>query len=186
MKAIILDRDGVINQDSSEFIKNPDEWIALKGSLEAIAKLKRAGYAVFIVTNQSGVARKLFTVGALTRIHRKMIEAILHHGGEIDAILYCPHGPDDCCECRKPKPGLFMELAERLNLNLSGVPAVGDSIRDLQAAKAAGAKPILVRTGNGQKSAAAISKGQHEDLGEIESYKSLADYVDHLLKTNHS
>lgn len=186
MKAIILDRDGVINQESSEFIKNPDEWIPLKGSLEAIAKLKRAGYTVFILTNQSGVARKLFTVDALTRIHRKMIEDVLHHGGEIDAILYCPHGPDDCCECRKPKPGLFLELAERLNLSLSGVPAVGDSIRDLQAAKTAGAMPVLVKTGNGKKSHTAIKKGDYDDLVEVESYKNLAGYVDHLLKTNHS
>lgn len=186
MKAIILDRDGVINQDSSEFIKSPDEWLPLKGSLEAIAKLKRAGYSVFVLTNQSGVARNLFTVGTLTRIHRKMIEAALHHGGEIDAILYCPHGPDDCCECRKPKPGLFLELAERLNLNLADIPAVGDSIRDLQAANAAGAKPILVRTGNGQKSTNAIAKGKHEELKNVESYKNLADYVDHLLKNNHS
>ena len=115
-----------------------------------------------------------------------MVEAVLHHGGEIDAIMYCPHGPDDSCECRKPEPGLFLELAERLNLNLADIPAVGDSIRDLQAAKAAGAKPILVKTGNGKKSVTAISKGKYDDLVEIESYKSLADYVDHLIKTNHS
>ena len=186
MKAIILDRDGVINQDSPDFIKSPDEWIPLKGSLEAIAKLKRAGYAIFIITNQSGIARNLFTVGTLTRIHRKMIEAALHHGGEIDAILYCPHGPDDDCNCRKPEPELFLELAERLNLNLADIPAVGDSIRDLYAAKAAGANPILVKTGNGQKSANVINKGKHDELKDVECYKSLADYVDHLLKTNQS
>ena len=186
MKAIILDRDGVINKDSSEFIKSPDEWIPLKGSLEAIAKLKRAGYTVFVITNQSGIARKLFTVGTLTSIHRKMVDSVLHHGGEIDAILYCPHGPDDDCECRKPKSGLFLELAERMNLNLADIPAVGDSIRDLQAAKAAGAKPILVKTGNGKKSANAINKGKHDELSDVESYKNLADYVEHLLKNNHS
>lgn len=186
MKAIILDRDGVINQDSPEFIKSPDEWIPLKGSIEAIAKLKRAGYAIFIITNQSGVARKLFTVGTLTRIHQKMIKAVSHQGGEIDAILYCPHGPDDGCKCRKPQPGLFLELAERLNLSLTDIPAVGDSIRDLYAAKAAGAKPILVKTGNGQKSANIIAKGEHDELSDIESYKNLADYVEHLLKNNQS
>lgn len=183
MKPIILDRDGVINIDSDEFIKHPDEWLPIKGSLEAIGQLTSAGYSVFVITNQSGIARKLFTIGDLTRIHRKMVEAVRHHGGQIEAILYCPHGPDDYCACRKPQPGLFNELAERLNTSLSDVPAIGDSIRDLQAAHSAGASPILVKTGKGRKSIAALAKGQHPELEQVPTYKSLAAYVDSLLKT---
>ncbi len=184
MKLIIVDRDGVINQDSDDFIKSPDEWTPIKGSLEALGKLASAGYAIFIVTNQSGIARKLFTVGTLTRIHSKMIEAAKHHNAHISAILYCPHGPDDDCDCRKPKPGLFNELAERLNQSLTGVFAIGDSIRDLQAAQAAGASPILVKTGKGRKSHNALNKDLHPELKDTPVYKSLSDFVDHLLAKN--
>ena len=182
MKAIILDRDGVINQDSDDFIRSPDDWEPIKGSLEALGKLTSAGYAIFVITNQSGVSRNLFTIGTLTRIHHKMIDAAKHHGGQIAAVLYCPHGPDDGCECRKPKAGLFNELAERLNQTLEGVPAVGDSVRDLQAARDGGAQPILVKTGNGRKSLKALTKDAAlADLATTPVFKNLADYVDHLL-----
>ncbi len=151
MSLIILDRDGVINHDSDDFIKSPTEWKPIEGSLEAIARLNYAGYRVVVITNQSGIARGLLDVETLNRIHSKMRRMLSQVGGKIEAILFCPHGPDDECECRKPQDGSFAELAHRLRINLEGVPAVGDSLRDLHAAQSAGATPILVRTGKGEK-----------------------------------
>lgn len=149
MKLVILDRDGVINEDSDAYIKSPEEWNPIPGSLEAIARLNRHGYRVAVATNQSGVARGLFTLDTLARIHRRMLEAVRDKGGEIDAIFFCPHGPDDDCRCRKPAPGLYEEIADRLKTSLDNVYAIGDSERDLVAARAAGAQPVLVRTGKG-------------------------------------
>jgi len=153
VKLVILDRDGVINQDSKEFVKHPDEWIALPGSLAAIARLSQAGWKVVVASNQSGLARGLFDMGALNAMHAKLRRELAAHGGEIDAIFVCPHGPDDGCDCRKPKHGLFRQIAERYDVGLAGVPAVGDSLRDLQAAAAAGCRPWLVLTGNGRETA---------------------------------
>ena len=149
MKLIILDRDGVINFDSTQFIKSPEEWKPIPGSLEAIAKLDGAGYRVVIATNQSGVGRGLFDMDTLNAIHDKMIKAVASVGGRIDAIFFCPHPADSICDCRKPKPGMFHQIAERFNVDLKGVPAVGDSLRDLEAASAVGCQPILVQTGKG-------------------------------------
>jgi D-glycero-D-manno-heptose 1,7-bisphosphate phosphatase len=151
MKLAILDRDGVINHDSDQFIKNPQEWRPIAGSLEAIAKLNQAGYHVVLATNQSGVGRALFEVSTLNAIHDKMHRALSQIGGRIDAIFFCPHGADADCTCRKPRSGLFEEIARRFNVDMHGVPSVGDSLRDLQAAAAVGAMPILVLTGKGQK-----------------------------------
>jgi D-glycero-D-manno-heptose 1,7-bisphosphate phosphatase len=151
MKLVILDRDGVINFDSAQHIKTPAEWKPIPGSLEAIARLNHAGYRVVIVTNQSGIGRGLFDMDTLNAIHEKMYQALFAAGGGIDAIFYCPHPADSDCDCRKPKPGLFRQLAERLNVDLSGVPAVGDSLRDLEAAAAVGCQPILTLTGKGAK-----------------------------------
>ena len=149
MQLIILDRDGVINEDSDDFIKSPSEWSPIRGSLEAIARLHRAGWRVVVATNQSGITRKLFDLDTLARIHETMHRRVIESGGLIDAVFFCPHGPDDGCRCRKPLPGMFHDIAERLHINLAGVPAIGDSLRDLQAAQAAGASPILVKTGKG-------------------------------------
>ena len=149
MQLIILDRDGVINEDSDDFIKSPGEWQPIRGSLEAIARLHRAGWHVVVATNQSGIARDLFDLDTLMRIHKKMHRAVRDTGGLIDAVFFCPHGPDDDCACRKPKPGLYNDIARRLRIDLKGIPAIGDSLRDLQAARAAGARPLLVRTGKG-------------------------------------
>ena len=151
MSLIILDRDGVINHDSDDFIKSPTEWEPIDGSLEAIARLNYAGYRVVVITNQSGIARGLLDVETLNRIHSKMRRMLSQVGVKIEAILFCPHGPDDECTCRKPQDGSFAELAHRLRVNLDGVPAIGDSLRDLQAAQSAGATPILVRTGKGER-----------------------------------
>ncbi len=149
MSLIILDRDGVINHDSDDFIKSPAEWEPIDGSLEAIARLNYAGYRVVVITNQSGIARGLFDVDTLTKIHSKMRRMLAQVGGKIEAVLYCPHGPDDECSCRKPQDGAYLELSSRLRIDLKDVPAVGDSLRDLQAAQSVGAKAILVKTGKG-------------------------------------
>jgi len=151
VKLIVLDRDGVINQDSDAFVKSPDEWIALPGSLAAIARLSQAGYTVVVASNQSGVARGLFDMATLNAIHAKLHRELAQAGGAVDAIFLCPHGPDDGCACRKPLPGMYHDIARRYDIDLAGVPAVGDSLRDLQAAAAAGCTPWLVLTGNGAK-----------------------------------
>ena len=155
MKLVILDRDGVINQDSDQFIKNPDEWKPIPGSLEAIARLNHSGYRVVVASNQSGIGRGLFDMAALNAINDKMYRALGLFGGRIDALFYCPHSAESDCECRKPRPGMFLDIAQRFNVSLSGVPSVGDSLRDLQAASTAGAQPILVLTGKGKKTKAA-------------------------------
>jgi D-glycero-D-manno-heptose 1,7-bisphosphate phosphatase len=149
VKLVILDRDGVINHDSDRFIKAPNEWRPIPGSLEAIARLNHAGHHVVLATNQSGVGRGLFEVSMLNAIHDKMHRALAQIGGRIDAIFFCPHAQDANCECRKPKPGLLEEIASRFNVELKGVPNIGDSLRDLQAAVAVGALPMLVLTGKG-------------------------------------
>jgi len=149
VKLVILDRDGVINEDSDAYIKTPGEWRALPGSLDAIARLSRAGWRVVVATNQSGLARGLFTMDTLNAIHSKMRRELAEAGGHIDAIFICSHGPDDGCRCRKPAAGLFEDIARRYEVSLANVPAVGDSLRDLQAAVSQGCAPWLVRTGKG-------------------------------------
>ena len=151
MKLIILDRDGVINVDSPDYIKHPDEWHAIPGSLQAIARLYQAGWRVAIASNQSGLARGLFDISALTAIHQKLRKELTQLGGAVDSIFVCPHGPDENCLCRKPLPGLFHDIARRYDTSLTDVPAVGDSRRDIQAASSAGCRPWLVQTGNGPK-----------------------------------
>ena len=151
MKLIILDRDGVINVDSDQYIKSPDEWRPIPGSIEAIARLTQWGWRVVVATNQSGVGRGLFVMDTLNAIHDKMLRTVAQAGGRIDAVFFCPHTNGDKCDCRKPKPGMFREIAQRYNTDLKGVPAIGDSLRDLQAAIDAGAQPMLVLTGKGQK-----------------------------------
>jgi len=155
MKLAILDRDGVINRDRTDFVKSADEWQALPGSLAAMARLTQANWRVVVATNQSGLARGLFDAAALAAMHQKLRHELARAGGVIDAIFVCPHGPEERCDCRKPLPGLFHQIARRYDTPLAGVPAVGDSLRDLQAAHAAGCQPWLVQTGNGVKTKAA-------------------------------
>ena len=149
-KLIVLDRDGVINHDSDQFIKAPDEWRPIPGSLEAVARLNHAGFRVVVATNQSGVGRGLLDIGTLNAIHEKMHRALAQVGGRLDAIFYCPHTADSQCECRKPRPGMLEEIGRRFNVDMTGVPCVGDSRRDLIAADAVGAQPMLVLTGKGE------------------------------------
>ncbi|MBC9905879.1 MULTISPECIES: D-glycero-beta-D-manno-heptose 1,7-bisphosphate 7-phosphatase [Achromobacter] len=177
MKLIILDRDGVINQDSDSFVKNPDEWIALPGSLHAIARLTQAGWKVVVATNQSGLARGLFDMDTLTAIHTKMRRELAAAGGSIDAVFMCPHGPDDNCACRKPKPGMFEQIGHRYDVDLAGVPAVGDSLRDLQASSSVGCSPWLVLSGNGKKT---LAKGGLPDNTRV--CDDLSAVVDALLQ----
>ena len=154
MKLIILDRDGVINYDSDQFIKKPEEWKPIPGSIEAIARLCQSDYRVIVTTNQSGVARGLFDMHTLNAIHDKMHKAVALAGGRIDAIFFCPHAAEADCHCRKPKAGMLEEAAARYNVSLPGVPVVGDSLRDLESAANVGAQPILVLTGKGAKTQA--------------------------------
>lgn len=150
-KLIVLDRDGVINHDSDQFIKTPDEWRPIPGSLEAIARLHHASYRVVVATNQSGIARGLLDMATLNAIHEKMHRALALAGGRIDALFYCPHTADALCECRKPKCGMLKEIGVRFGVDMSGVPVVGDSLRDLQCADVVGAQPMLVLTGKGER-----------------------------------
>ncbi|HTS53208.1 MAG TPA: D-glycero-beta-D-manno-heptose 1,7-bisphosphate 7-phosphatase [Burkholderiales bacterium] len=154
MKLVILDRDGVINVDSDQFIKSPEEWKAIPGSLEAIARLNHAGYRVVVASNQSGIGRGLFDMAALNAINDKMYRALAQSGGRIDALFYCPHPAEANCSCRKPKPGMFQDIARRFNVDLAEVPSIGDSLRDVQASAMAGALPMLVLTGKGAKTQA--------------------------------
>jgi D-glycero-D-manno-heptose 1,7-bisphosphate phosphatase len=171
MKLVILDRDGTINHDSDQYIKSPAEWKPIPGSMEAIARLTQRGWRCVVATNQSGIARGLFDMATLNAIHTEMHSAVAQAGGRIDAIFFCPHAADSNCECRKPKPGLLREIAARLNAELEGVPIVGDSLRDLQAAAAVGARPCLVLTGKGRKTreAGGLPAGTevYADLAEV-------------------
>ncbi len=177
MKLAILDRDGVINFDSEAYIKSPDEWVPIPGSLEAISRLSHAGWRVVIASNQSGLARGLFSVETLNAIHAKLRHELAQIGGHVDAIFVCPHGPDDGCECRKPRPGLFHDISRRYDTKLDQVPAVGDSWRDLHAASAVGCAPWLVLTGNGKKT------WKNGDLPSGTQVRdSLADVVDAWLE----
>jgi D-glycero-D-manno-heptose 1,7-bisphosphate phosphatase len=176
MKLVILDRDGVINQDSVNFIKSPNEWIPLPGSLEAIALLNQSGFRVVIATNQSGIARGLFDMAALNEINDKMQHALAQMGGRIDAMFYCPHMAEDHCECRKPKTGMIEDISRRFSVDLNEVYAVGDALRDLRAYADAGCKPILVRTGKGEETL------EHCDLPKYTLvFADLNEAVQHII-----
>lgn len=170
VKLLILDRDGVINRDSEAFVKNAGEWLPLPGSIEAIARLSNAGFTVTVASNQSGLSRGLFDRNALRTMHAKLRRLVNAAGGRVDRIVVCPHGPDDDCECRKPRPGLLTKLARYYRVRLDAVPVIGDSLRDVQAAQAVNARPILVLTGNGAKTRSTLPP----ELADIEIYDDLA------------
>ena len=176
MKLIVLDRDGVINHDSAGYIKLPAEWRPIAGSLNAIARLNQQGFHVVVASNQSGIGRGFFDMDTLNAIHARMHEALAQAGGRIDAVFFCPHTEEDRCRCRKPRPGMLEDIAHRFNTNLSGVPVVGDSQRDLEAAAAVGATPLLVLTGNGKKTQRA---GRMPAATRV--YANLADAVESLV-----
>ena len=175
MKLVILDRDGTINHDSDEYIKSPAEWRPIKGSLEAIARLTHAGYRIAVATNQSGIARGLLDTRTLFAIHDTLLRALALVGGRIDAFFFCPHAADAGCQCRKPQPGMLLEVARRFNVSLEETYMVGDALRDLEAAAAAGARPVLVLTGKGAKT---------RDEGKLPPgtrvFPDLAAFAEHL------
>ena len=176
MNLIILDRDGTINEDRDDYVKSADEWVPIPGALEAIARLNHAGWSTVVATNQSGLGRGLFDMASLNAMHSKMNTLLAKLGGRIDAVFFCPHNPDDLCDCRKPAPGLFKQIGERFGTDLSTVPVVGDSLRDLQAGVAAGCRPHLVRTGKGRLTEDAQVHQQvpgtqvHDDLSAFAEY----------------
>ena len=178
MKLIVLDRDGVINHDSDEYIKSTDEWVPIDGSLEAIARLNHGGYTVVVASNQSGIARGYFDIETLAAMHRKMADLLDKLGGRIDAIFYCPHGPKDNCDCRKPKPGMLLEIGQRFNVSLEDVIFIGDSVTDIKAAANANARSVLVRTGKGEKAEKIL---QAENKTDIPVYDDLAAAVTAIL-----
>lgn len=171
---IILDRDGVINYDSEHYIKTPDEWIPIPGSIEAIAKLSQAGHHVVIASNQSGVGRGYYTLATLEKIHEKMNQFIQKAGGKLSGIYFCPHTPEDKCDCRKPKPGLLKAIAKDFPTEIKNAILVGDSLRDIQAAQAINCKAVLVKTGNGK------NFQNHEELKNIPTYENLKSFADSL------
>lgn len=176
-KMIIIDRDGVINHDSDDYIKSPEEWKPISGSLEAISRLKKAGYLVTIATNQSGIARGLFSEQTLQDIHAKMTKLLAMRGASIDGIYYCPHGPQANCICRKPKPGLLIKIAKDFDIDITQTPFVGDNITDIKAAEMARAKPILLRTGKGEH----VMQNNPESAN-VPVYDDLAHFVRDTLK----
>ncbi|CAN7144953.1 D-glycero-beta-D-manno-heptose 1,7-bisphosphate 7-phosphatase [Aquipseudomonas alcaligenes] len=175
MKLLILDRDGVINQDSDAYIKSVEEWIPIPGSIEAIAQLSRAGWTVAVATNQSGVARGYYTLATLDAMHARLRKLVAEQGGEVGLIVHCPHGPNDGCDCRKPKPGMLKQIAAHYGVPLVGVWFVGDSSGDLEAAQAVDCQPVLVRTGKGEIT---LAKGLP---GNTLLFDDLAAIAAHLL-----
>ena len=173
LKTVVLDRDGVINEESDEFIKSPEEWVPIEGSLEAISRLNHAKVKVFIASNQSGIARKLLDYEILNEIHRKMLSELAQYGGHIDGIFVCP---DLESECRKPKPGMLADIERRAGLSLKQASLIGDSLRDIQAATAYGLEPILVKTGNG-----AVTSHNKQLPREMLIFENLAEAMDFLL-----
>ena len=179
MKLIVLDRDGVINHDSDAYIKSKEEWLPIDGSLEAISRLNHGGYTVVVASNQSGLARGYFDIEALSSMHRKMDEMLMKIGGQVDAVFYCPHGPDDGCACRKPKPGMLLDIGQRFNVSLKDVVFIGDSISDIKAASNANAKAVLVRTGKGVKAEQIL---RTECKSNVPVYDDLAAAVTAILQ----
>jgi D-glycero-D-manno-heptose 1,7-bisphosphate phosphatase len=179
-RLVILDRDGVINEDSPEYIKSEGEWLPIPGSLEAIARLNHQGFKVVVATNQSGLARGLFSLEKLNAIHQKMRRELDRVGGQLDGIFFCPHIPEDQCRCRKPQPGLLLEIRDRLGVDLRQVPMIGDSYRDLQTAWAVGGRGILVETGKGLETRAR----HHAELTETPIFANLAAAVQDILGTH--
>ena len=173
---VILDRDGVINADSDDYIKSPQEWMPIPGSLEAIARLNHAGILVTVASNQSGIGRGMFDLDTLNAMHAKFQQALGRVGGHVDGIFFCPHTPQDNCSCRKPKPGLLYAISQRFGLPLEQIPFIGDTPGDVAAARAVNALPMLVRTGKGERTLA-----KHPELADLPVFDDLADAVDHLL-----
>ena len=186
MKLIILDRDGTINEDRDDFVKSVDEWVPLPGALEAIARLNHAGWHTVIATNQSGLGRGTFDMATLNAMHLKMNQLLAKQGGRIDAVFFCPHGPEETCTCRKPLPGLFVQIGERFGASLHDVPVVGDTLRDLQAGVAVGCKPHLVRTGKAARLDALQLEALCAQVPGTRVHADLAAFAEHIIREERS
>lgn len=173
-KYVLLDRDGVINQDSDDYIKSPDEWLPIEGSLEAIALLNKKGFKVAVISNQSGLARGYYSLETLNTIHAKMQRLVAEKGGEIEAIYFCPHAPNDLCDCRKPNIGLLESFSREKNVPLKDIFFIGDSLSDIKAAQAVAAKPLLVKTGKGLKT---LSENLHLDIPVFENLYDATKFI---------
>lgn len=173
-KLIVLDRDGVINKDSPNYIKSPKEWVAIPKSLEAIAKLKHANFKIAVATNQSGLARNYFSNETLDKIHQKMVEQIERTGGKLDTIFFCPHGPNDNCDCRKPKPGLLLQAARKFHVDPAKMVMIGDSFRDIQAAINCGADSIFIKSNEKPND---LSKAKDLNIPIYDSLYEATDYI---------
>ena len=176
-KLVILDRDGVINQDFDAYVKSPEEWTPIAGSLESIANLSQAGYKIAVATNQSGIARQFFDQYTLARIHQKMCNAVELAGGMLDGVFFCPHGPDEGCQCRKPRTGLLDAISQEFNVSLQNVPLVGDSLKDIQAARQKGCRPFLVKTGKGMKTLATCDQHELNGVQVVDDLRSAVKVI---------
>ncbi|AZZ89664.1 D-glycero-beta-D-manno-heptose 1,7-bisphosphate 7-phosphatase [Hahella sp. KA22] len=183
---LILDRDGVINEDSDDYIKSEQEWRPIPGSIEAIAALSAAGFTVAVATNQSGLGRGYFDEAELGRMHAKLLDLVAQHGGAIAAIAFCPHVPDDECDCRKPKPGLVRSIEEQTGLSAAGAWFVGDNVGDIGAARAAGCQPVLVKTGKGERTLAKLAPAELDGVPVFTDLAAFADHAIARLKESHS
>src|SRR5574337_592263 len=184
-KLIILGRDGILNEFSEEHIKSPDEWVAIPGALEAVARLNHAGWRVVVATNQSGIGRGMIDMASINAVHAHMMGELHRHGGRIDAVFFCPHTPEDECDCRKPRPGMMFEITRRYGVDPSQVPMVCDTLRDLQAAQAAGCEPHLVRSGRAAVLDAAEIAAMLEQVGGVSVHRDLAELAARLLERAH-
>ncbi|MFM1895671.1 MAG: hypothetical protein RLZZ385_745 [Pseudomonadota bacterium] len=181
LKPVILDRDGVINEDSDAYVKSAEEWLPISGSIEAIAQLSKAGFTVLVATNQSGIGRGLFDEFALAVMHQKMASLVEEAGGVLGGVFFCPHLPTDNCQCRKPRTGLLDTMEKEFGISLQGAPYVGDSLKDLQCARAKGCQPVLVLTGKGAETAATSPESELEG---VTIFSDLAGFVQHYLETS--
>lgn len=177
-RLVILDRDGVINEDSDDYIKSPEEWHPIPGSAHAIARLNEAGFKVVVATNQSGIGRGYFSPDDLEHIHQKMRRYLADHSAYLAGIFFCPHTPEDHCDCRKPKGGLLNQIVRELDCPLTRVPMVGDSLRDLQAGLTHQCQPVLVKTGKGERT---LAQGLPDELADTPVFDDLAAFADYFL-----
>ncbi len=186
LKLIIMGRDGILNQFREDHIKAPEEWVAVPGALEAVSRLNHAGWHVVVATNQSGIGRGMIDMAAINAVHVHMMSQLQALGGRIDAVFFCPHAPEETCDCRKPQPGMLLDIGRRYGVDLAQVPMVGDTLRDLQAAQAAGCEPHLVRAGR----AAAMDAEQVASLVEQVPgtivHRDMQELATYLLERDHA
>jgi D-glycero-D-manno-heptose 1,7-bisphosphate phosphatase len=184
-KLIILGRDGILNEFREDHIKAPEEWVAVPGALEAVSRLNHAGWHVVVATNQSGIGRGMIDMAAVNAVHAHMMRSLQGFGGRIDAVFFCPHTPEDGCDCRKPLPGMVLDIGRRYGVDLREVPMVGDTLRDLQAAQAAGCEPHLVRSGRAAELGADEVAGLIAQVPGTFVHQDLGELATHLLEREH-